>query len=132
MKGEGHSGQKMLKMDEKLPVSGFRGLKSNKSYFRGFSQISLLVGQIKSTSPYYFWHDNWLGGGSLVDLLQIPQNIACNLSATVFEFLIEGCWCIPDSFCHAFPEITDQIKGIVPYPKGDNLIWANSAKGKVS
>lgn len=58
--------------------------------------------------------------------------LGIKLSASVSDFLICGQWCIPDSFCQAFPSVATQIKGVLPYKKGDILIWLDSSSGKPS
>lgn len=75
---------------------------------------------------------NGLGGASIAQLLHVPGHLSKKLKARESNFLIRGRWCIHRNFKVAFPVVANQIECVVPYSRGDSLVWITSVTGQVS
>ena len=84
-----------------------RGAASNyffSSVWAGFKSSLIVISDrlcwwVGSGTKVDFWHDQWLGG-ALVDLIHLPVYVAGKFKAKVSDFLINGVWCLSNSFKH--------------------------------
>lgn len=80
-----------------------------------------------------FWSDKWLSA-SLVDLLQIPENLLKHLSMPVSDFSVDGRWLLPSWMYQKFPDISQQIINttLCLEPQKNSFIWMNTPDGVLS
>ncbi|KAM7497451.1 hypothetical protein LguiA_021865 [Lonicera macranthoides] len=64
-----------------------------------------------------FLNAQWLRR-ALVDLLNLPACVAIKLMSSISDFLVDGYWCLPQSFKAVFLQIVAQIEGVELYNGG--------------
>ncbi|GAU50883.1 hypothetical protein TSUD_411120 [Trifolium subterraneum] len=89
-----------------------------------------LLGDGKSIN---FWLHNW-SGNSIVNLLQIPQNLHHHLFSKVSDFIFNKQWFVPMEVQVAFPILLPYLNQItIPLEhKEDKLLWIHSAHGDLT
>lgn len=94
-----------------------------------FQHSRWIIGDGKSV---LFWSDKWLSS-SIIDKLHLNP-LSQQLRTSVSSFILEQLWALPGTFCHSFPDLSQEILQI-PLPlvgESDTLIWENSTYGTLS
>jgi len=74
-----------------------------------------------------FWTDNWIDI-PIVDHWQLPESMHKHLTMTVFDYIVDGVWSLPEYFIQKDATLTEKILQI-PIPKGhlpDTFNWNDS------
>ncbi|OVA01200.1 hypothetical protein BVC80_8355g6 [Macleaya cordata] len=58
-----------------------------------------------------FWFDRWLSN-PIIDIIEVPDNIKKQLTATVNWFIVNGRWSLPRSLCESYPEVVEEIQNL--------------------
>lgn len=54
------------------------------------------------------------------------------LRASIYDFFINGRWCVPMVFKTAFLDVAKCIEEVELFPRGDSLVWSSSVAGDLS
>lgn len=95
--------------------------------------IENLAWQIGNGEKIKFWHDQWLSK-SLVEILDIPDQMQQNLTANLKDFMVNGRLHFPESIIQRFPVIAEELNKIhiplVSVP--DQMKWIKSDTGDLT
>lgn len=77
-----------------------------------------------------FWTDRWVED-SIVNLLNIPQNVHSLLTASVSDFIVNGLWLIPDALSSRYPALNEIVlqTPLSMDPCEDKIVWTASSSG---
>ncbi|XP_061993341.1 uncharacterized protein LOC133711201 [Rosa rugosa] len=104
------------------------GLK--KLWPRLLARVQWLLGD---GSTIRFWKDNWLGE-AVIHSTDYEEEVRKLLNDKVGDFILNGQWNLPPSFCRAFPQVA-QVINAVPISSDlapDQLIWTETSSGTLS
>lgn len=84
-------------------------------------------------SAISFWSDRWLIT-TILESLDIPQEMRPMLKAKVSDFIFEGPWNIPMDFQSHYPEVVNEVTQVVIPKSGkpDKAVWFPSISGELS
>ncbi|XP_024190514.1 uncharacterized protein LOC112194518 [Rosa chinensis] len=84
-------------------------------------------------STIRFWKDNWLGE-AVIHSTDYEEEVRKLLNDKVGDFIWNGQWNLPPSFCRVFPQVAQAIS-TVPISSDlaqDQLIWTETSSGTLS
>lgn len=78
-------------------------------------------------SPCYLFYDIWCGVRRLKD--RVPNFAAWGSSLLMYDWRMNGRWCIPMIFEDTHLDITQEMRICIGYVEADKPIWKASANG---